>query len=337
MTCADLLDPREHGGERDEARAADLRHERGERRLAGARRPPEDHRVQLAALERRAQHLARARAGAPGRRPRRAMRGRMRSASGPRLAAGSRARSVGSRTDPRSPPGGLLASVRRSGRATRAAPTRSSRWRRGVTFQRSRSARFGTVGDERHARRRRGEPVDPGVADDERAGRGRLRAEVLGDHAPAVRVRLERAASRRASPRGRSAAPARSGRAPTAVTSRALFVHSGRAEAGRARAGDRLERAGLERGVAQRRAARGRARSPRAPARGRAPAAGSGRSARRRGSDRPATGQRAAARARRSARMSSAIAARSSGRVGRGCDRGRTRTGARRAQHTVLG
>src|ERR1051326_7299172 len=48
---ADLFHARQHGGERDEARAGRVRHQRGERRLAGARRAPEDHRVQLAALE----------------------------------------------------------------------------------------------------------------------------------------------------------------------------------------------------------------------------------------------------------------------------------------------
>src|SRR5207249_9444938 len=54
----DLLHPREHRGEGDETRADHARQQRGERGLAGARRAPEDHRVELAALERRAEDLA---------------------------------------------------------------------------------------------------------------------------------------------------------------------------------------------------------------------------------------------------------------------------------------
>ena len=55
---ADLLHAGQHGRERHEARAHDVRHQRGQRGLAGARRPPEDHRVQLATLECCAQHAA---------------------------------------------------------------------------------------------------------------------------------------------------------------------------------------------------------------------------------------------------------------------------------------
>ena len=53
-----------------------------ERGLAGAGRPVQDHRVRLALLDRGAQRRARGRAGAPGRRTRRATRGRIRAASG---------------------------------------------------------------------------------------------------------------------------------------------------------------------------------------------------------------------------------------------------------------
>ena len=50
----DLLHAGEHGGKRDEARPGDVGHQRSERRFPRARRAPQDHRVQLAALERHA-------------------------------------------------------------------------------------------------------------------------------------------------------------------------------------------------------------------------------------------------------------------------------------------
>jgi hypothetical protein len=55
----DLLDAGEHGREGDEAGARDARHEGRQRGLAGARRSPEDHRVELARLEGRPQHSPR--------------------------------------------------------------------------------------------------------------------------------------------------------------------------------------------------------------------------------------------------------------------------------------
>src|SRR5262249_19073241 len=55
----DLLDAGQHGGERHEARPGDVRHERRERRLARPGWTPEDHRMELAALECSAQHATR--------------------------------------------------------------------------------------------------------------------------------------------------------------------------------------------------------------------------------------------------------------------------------------
>src|SRR5207247_1425301 len=55
---ADLLDARQDGREGDEAGAGHAGHQRGERRLAGARGAPEDHRMQLARLDGRPQHAA---------------------------------------------------------------------------------------------------------------------------------------------------------------------------------------------------------------------------------------------------------------------------------------
>ena len=54
---ADLLDAREHGAERDEARLRRVRDDARERRLAGAGRAPEDDRLQEVALDRLAQRL----------------------------------------------------------------------------------------------------------------------------------------------------------------------------------------------------------------------------------------------------------------------------------------
>ena len=48
---ADLLHPGQHRGERHEVGAGHRGHQRGEGGLPGARRPPQDHRVQLAALD----------------------------------------------------------------------------------------------------------------------------------------------------------------------------------------------------------------------------------------------------------------------------------------------
>ena len=79
---ADVLHAGEHRRERDELGVEGLRHQARERGLARAGRSPQDHRVRLAGLEREAQRLARARAGAAGRRPRRAS-----AAAAPRRAA----------------------------------------------------------------------------------------------------------------------------------------------------------------------------------------------------------------------------------------------------------
>ena len=54
----DVLHPGKHGREGDEVRAGHPRHQRGERGLAGAGRPPEDHRVKRPVLERPAEDLA---------------------------------------------------------------------------------------------------------------------------------------------------------------------------------------------------------------------------------------------------------------------------------------
>ena len=55
---ADLLHAGEHGGDRDEVRVERIRHQARERGLADARRPPQDHRVQLAGVERHRERLA---------------------------------------------------------------------------------------------------------------------------------------------------------------------------------------------------------------------------------------------------------------------------------------
>ncbi len=60
MHCVpNILDAREHRGERDEFRLESLRHQARKGRLARARRPPQDHGVRLARLEGHAQRLAR--------------------------------------------------------------------------------------------------------------------------------------------------------------------------------------------------------------------------------------------------------------------------------------
>jgi hypothetical protein len=56
---ADVLDAGEHRRERDELGVEGLGHQPRQRRLADARRPPQDHRVRLARLEGQAQRLAR--------------------------------------------------------------------------------------------------------------------------------------------------------------------------------------------------------------------------------------------------------------------------------------
>ncbi len=57
---ADVLDAGQHGRYRDEVGAEGLRGEPRQRGLAHARRPPQDHRMQLAGIEGQAQRLARA-------------------------------------------------------------------------------------------------------------------------------------------------------------------------------------------------------------------------------------------------------------------------------------
>ena len=79
---ADVLHAAEHRRDGDELRVEGAGHQPRQRRLADARRAPQDHRMQPARLEGHAQRLARRRAGAAGRSPRRASRGRSRSASG---------------------------------------------------------------------------------------------------------------------------------------------------------------------------------------------------------------------------------------------------------------
>ena len=129
----DLLYAGQHRREGDEPRAGDARHQRGERRLARAGRPPQDHRVQVAALERGAQHAARpeqvlladdlierARPHPVGERPRRC---RTRGAGGLLEQLHGYVRGARSRNHAGS-------AARSSSRAT------------GVTFQRARSASF---------------------------------------------------------------------------------------------------------------------------------------------------------------------------------------------------
>ena len=55
---ADFLDARQHGAERDEPRLRRVGDDPRERRLAGARRPPEDDRLEQVALDRLAQRPA---------------------------------------------------------------------------------------------------------------------------------------------------------------------------------------------------------------------------------------------------------------------------------------
>jgi hypothetical protein len=55
---ADVLDAGEHGRNGDEVGAEGLRSQPRQRGLAHARRPPQDHRMQLAGIERQAQRLA---------------------------------------------------------------------------------------------------------------------------------------------------------------------------------------------------------------------------------------------------------------------------------------
>ena len=55
----DFFDPGEHGGELDELRLGHVRDDLGERGLARARRPPEDQRAGIVAIDLRAQRLAR--------------------------------------------------------------------------------------------------------------------------------------------------------------------------------------------------------------------------------------------------------------------------------------
>jgi hypothetical protein len=55
----DLFDTRQHRAERDEVRLRHLRDDPRERRLAGARRSPEDDRLQQVALDGLAQRFAR--------------------------------------------------------------------------------------------------------------------------------------------------------------------------------------------------------------------------------------------------------------------------------------
>ena len=56
---ADLLHPGQHGGDGDELGVAGTSEQARERGLAHTRRPPQDHGVQLARLDREAQRLAR--------------------------------------------------------------------------------------------------------------------------------------------------------------------------------------------------------------------------------------------------------------------------------------
>ena len=56
---AHVLDAGHHGRQRDELGIAGARDQARERGLAGARRAPQDHRMQAAALEQAAQRLAR--------------------------------------------------------------------------------------------------------------------------------------------------------------------------------------------------------------------------------------------------------------------------------------
>ena len=114
-----------HRAERHELASGGGRDQAGERRLAGARRSPEDHRARNAALDGLAQRLARRRAGAPVRRTRRAFA----DASAPRAAATTDRRTATRRLDG-------SAAARRQGthlsrRSTRKKPARRRRRRRG--------------------------------------------------------------------------------------------------------------------------------------------------------------------------------------------------------------
>ena len=55
---ADVLDAGEHRGDRDELGIERFRHQARQRRLAHAGRPPQDHRMQLAGVERHGKRLA---------------------------------------------------------------------------------------------------------------------------------------------------------------------------------------------------------------------------------------------------------------------------------------
>ena len=93
----DFLDAREHGAEGDELRVGEVGDEARERRLAGARRSPEDDRLQQVALDRLAQRPARADRARSWPSTSSSVRGRIRSASG--TVRGSIGRSGSSKSD----------------------------------------------------------------------------------------------------------------------------------------------------------------------------------------------------------------------------------------------
>ena len=138
--------------------------EPGQRRLAGARRAPEDHRRQPVGLDQRPQRPARGRAGGPGRRRRRACAG----AAGRRAAPGGPAAPrPPPRTGPRSPrrryrPPSRAAERRvRTGHRTAGGPTvggrpaARQRWVTSPVMRRRCDPTRGGLGDDRRPPERR--------------------------------------------------------------------------------------------------------------------------------------------------------------------------------------